>query len=64
MLHLHEPKWLYVVKLAHLLCCCVLPLQSPTRMGLKLHFLTTDCSVHFVKAFWSLMEQDAVKVRK
>ena len=37
-------------------------LQNPVQMGLKLDSLTNECSVHFVKAFWSLMEQDAVKV--
>ena len=36
--------------------------QNPVQMGLKLDSLTNECSVHFVKAFWSLMEQDAVKV--
>lgn len=38
--------------------------QNPIHMGLKLDSLTNECSVHFVKAFWSLMEQDAVKVRQ
>lgn len=38
--------------------------QNPVHMGLKLDSLTNECSVHFVKAFWSLMEQDAVKVHQ
>lgn len=37
-------------------------LQNPTQMGLKLDELTLMSSVYFVKAFWSIMEQDAVKV--
>ena len=37
-------------------------LQNPTQMGLKLDELTLISSVYFVKAFWSIMEQDAVKV--
>ena len=37
-------------------------LQNPTQMGLKLDELTRMSSVYFVKAFWSIMEQDAVKV--
>jgi hormone-sensitive lipase len=36
-------------------------LQNPTQMGLKLDELTRMSSVYFVKAFWSIMEQDAVK---
>lgn len=32
-------------------------------MGLKLDGLTNDCSVHFVKAFWSLTEQNAFLVQ-
>ena len=37
-------------------------LQNPTQMGMKLDDLTMMSSVYFVKAFWSIMEQDAVKV--
>ncbi|CAI8049801.1 Hormone-sensitive lipase [Geodia barretti] len=36
-------------------------LQNPTQMGLKLDDLTLMSSVYFVKAFWSIMEQDVVK---
>lgn len=39
-------------------------LQNPTQMGLKLDELTLMSSVYFVKAFWSILEQDAVKVKK
>jgi len=31
-------------------------------MGMKLDALTQDCSVFFTKAFWSINEQEAVKV--
>ena len=37
-------------------------LQNSSRRGLKLDRLTTDTSVYFVKAFWSLLEGDALKV--
>ena len=39
-------------------------LQNPTQMGLKLDDLTLMSSVYFVKAFWSIMEQDVVKVHR
>ena len=40
----------------------VLCLQNSSRRGLKLDKLTSDTSVYFVKAFWSLLEADALKV--
>lgn len=36
--------------------------QNPARLGLKLDSLTIECSVEFVKAYWSLSEHSALQV--
>ena len=65
--YLQVRSYMYILRYSHaMMAYCTLYLltlpQNPVHMGLKLDSLTNECSVHFVKAFWSLMEQDAVKV--